>query len=100
MRRMDPRTYQPAADALSGRVVLVTGASDGIGKAVAQAAAAHGATVLLHGRSVRKLEAVYDAIVGANHPRPSIVPLDFEKAGPEDYEKLAVAVEQEFGRLD
>ncbi|HEV8334233.1 MAG TPA: YciK family oxidoreductase [Steroidobacteraceae bacterium] len=96
----DPRTYKPAADALSGRVVLVTGASDGIGKAVAQAAAAHGATVLLHGRNVRKLEAVYDAIVAAKQPRPSIVPLDFEKAGPEEYEKLATALEQEFGRLD
>ena len=96
----DPRTYEPAADALSGRVVLITGASDGIGKAVAQAAAAHGATVLLHGRSVRKLEAVYDAIVAAKQPRPSIVPLDFEKAGPEEYEKLAAALEQEFGRLD
>jgi NAD(P)-dependent dehydrogenase (short-subunit alcohol dehydrogenase family) len=97
---IDPRTYQPAADILSGRVVLVTGASDGIGKAVAQAAAAHGATVLLHGRNVRKLEAVYDTIVAAKHPRPSIVPLDFEKAGPEEYEKLAAALEQEFGRLD
>jgi NAD(P)-dependent dehydrogenase (short-subunit alcohol dehydrogenase family) len=97
---IDPRTYKPAADALSGRVVLITGASDGIGKAVAQAAAAHGATVLLHGRSVRKLEAVYDAIVAAKQPRPSIVPLDFEKAGPDEYEKLAAALEQEFGRLD
>lgn len=97
---IDPRTYQPAADVLSGRVILVTGASDGIGKAVAMAAAAHGATVLLHGRSVRKLEAVYDSIVAAKQPRPSIVPLDFEKAGPEEYEKLAAALEQEFGRLD
>lgn len=96
----DPRTYKPAADALSGRVILITGASDGIGKAVALAAAAHGATVLLHGRNVRKLEAVYDSIVAAKQPRPSIVPLDFEKAGPEEYEKLATALEQEFGRLD
>jgi NAD(P)-dependent dehydrogenase (short-subunit alcohol dehydrogenase family) len=96
----DPRTYKPAVDALSGRVVLITGASDGIGKAVAQAAAAHGATVLLHGRSVRKLEAVYDSIIAANQPRPSIVPLDFEKAGPEEYGQLATALEQEFGRLD
>jgi NAD(P)-dependent dehydrogenase (short-subunit alcohol dehydrogenase family) len=97
---IDPRTYQPAADVLTGRVVLITGASDGIGKAVAMAAAAHGASVLLHGRNVRKLEAVYDAIVAARHPRPSIVPLDFEKAGPEEYEKVAAALEQEFGRLD
>lgn len=96
----DIRNYQPAANVLQDRVILVTGASDGIGKAVALAAAAHGATVLLHGRNVRKLEAVYDSIVAAKHPRPSIVPLDFEKAGPEEYEKLATALEQEFGRLD
>jgi NAD(P)-dependent dehydrogenase (short-subunit alcohol dehydrogenase family) len=97
---IDPRTYQPAANLLADRVILVTGASDGIGKAVAQAAAAHGATVLLHGRNVRKLEAVYDSIVAAKQPRPSIVPLDLEKAGPDDYEKVAAALDQEFGRLD
>jgi NAD(P)-dependent dehydrogenase (short-subunit alcohol dehydrogenase family) len=96
----DIRNYRPAANVLQGRVILVTGASDGIGKAVAQAAAAHGASVLLHGRNVSKLEAVYDAIVAAQHPRPSIVPLDFEKSGPEEYEKVAAALEQEFGRLD
>jgi NAD(P)-dependent dehydrogenase (short-subunit alcohol dehydrogenase family) len=97
---IDPRTYQPAANLLTDRVILITGASDGIGKAVAQAAAAHGATVLLHGRNVRKLEAVYDSIVAAKQPRPSIVPLDLEKAGPEDYEKVAAALDKEFGRLD
>ena len=96
----DIRSYKPAADTLQDRVILITGASDGIGKAVAQAAAAHGARVILHGRNVRKLEAVYDAIVAAKHPRPSIAQLDFEKAGPDDYEKLAAALEQEFGRLD
>ncbi len=93
-------TYAPAANVLAERVILVTGASDGIGKAVAQAAAAHGATVLLHGRNARKLEAVYDSIVAAGRPRPSIVPLDLEKAGPDDYEKVAAALDQEFGRLD
>lgn len=96
----DPRTYQPTKDALKDRVILITGASDGIGKAVALAAAAHGAQVVLHGRNVRKLEGVYDAIIAGGHPRPSILPLDFEKAGPEEYEKLTAALDQEFGRLD
>jgi NAD(P)-dependent dehydrogenase (short-subunit alcohol dehydrogenase family) len=97
---IDPRTYQPAPNALRDRVILITGASDGIGKAVAQAAAAHGARVILHGRNVRKLEAVYDAIVTAKHPRPSILPLDFEKVGPEQYDQLVEALDKEFGRLD
>lgn len=96
----DPRSYSARPDLLAERVILVTGASEGIGKAVAQAAAAHGARVILHGRNVRKLEAVYDAILAAGQPRPSILPLDFEKAGPEEYDRLVSALEQEFGRLD
>lgn len=97
---MDPRTYSPRADLLRGRIILITGASDGIGKAVALAAAAHGGTVILHGRSVRKLEAVYDSIVTGGGPRPSILALDFEKAGPSEYQQLAAAIEKEFGKLD
>lgn len=97
---IDPRTYSPAADLLHDRVILITGASDGIGKAVAQAAAAHGAHVILHGRNVKRLEAVYDAIVAAKHPRPSILPLDLEKAAQPEYDALAAAIAKEFGRLD
>ena len=97
---LDPRTYSPPPDVLQDRVVLITGASDGIGKAVAIAAAAHGARVILHGRNVKRLEAVYDSIVAAGWPRPSILPLDFEKAGPADYEALVAGIEKEFGRLD
>ena len=96
----DPRTYSPAADALNDRVILITGASDGIGKAVAIAAAAHGARVILHGRNVKRLEEVYDSIVAAGHARPSILPLDLEKAGPAEYDALAAAIDNEFGRLD
>ncbi len=96
----DPRTYLPAADALHERVILITGASDGIGRAVAIAAAAHGARVILHGRNVKRLEAVYDTIVGAGNARPSILPLDLEKAGPTEYEALFNVIEKEFGRLD
>jgi NAD(P)-dependent dehydrogenase (short-subunit alcohol dehydrogenase family) len=97
---LDPRHYAPASDILRDRVVLITGASDGIGKAVAQAAAAHGAQVILHGRNVRKLEAVYDSIVAAGHARPSILPLDFEKAGAPQYDEVTNALASEFGRLD
>lgn len=97
---IDPRAYAPPPDLLRDRVILVTGASDGIGKAVAKAAAAHGARVILHGRNVKRLEAVYDFIIAANQPRPSILPLDMEKAGPAEYDALVAALEKEFGRLD
>lgn len=93
-------SYSPPPNVLADRIILITGASDGIGKAVAQAAAQHGATVILHGRNVRKLESVYDSIVQAGAPRPSILPLDFEKAGPAEYEQLVAAIDKEFGRLD
>ena len=92
--------YLPAKDALDGRVILITGASDGIGKALALSCAAHGAVVILHGRNVRRLEAAYDAILAAGGKRPSILPLDFEKAGPADYEALSTAIDKEYGKLD
>jgi NAD(P)-dependent dehydrogenase (short-subunit alcohol dehydrogenase family) len=96
----DPRNYVPPPDLLQDRVVLVTGASDGIGRALATACAALGARVVLSGRKQRKLEAVYDAIVASGGPRPSIAPLDFEKADGHAYEALAQAIGNEFGRLD
>ncbi len=97
---IDPKQYSPPTDLLRDRVVLITGSSDGIGRAVALAAAKHGATVVLHGRSVPKLESIYDAILSAGGPRPSIMPLDFEKAGAAEYEQIVAALEKEFGRLD
>lgn len=92
--------YQAAADLLANRVILVTGAGDGIGRSAALAFAGYGASVVLLGRTVRKLEAVYDAIEENGHPRPAIVPLNLETASPKDYADVASAVEQEFGRLD
>lgn len=98
---IDPRSYEYADDLLRDRIILITGASDGIGKALALRAAALGAQVVLHGRNVKKLEKVYDeleAIEGA--PRPSIAVIDLASANSESYTSLANSIEQEFGRLD
>jgi len=92
--------YEPAASLLSDRVILVTGASAGIGRALAKAAAGLGATVILHGRTVSRLEAVYDEIVAAGGPEPAIFPLDLERASGEDYDRLSGAIESQWGRLD
>jgi len=97
----DPRTYTYADDVLRDRIILVTGASDGIGKALALEAARLGAQVILHGRNTAKLEKVYDeieAIEGA--ARPSIAVLDLASANSESYTTLASSLEDEFGRLD
>jgi len=81
-------------------VILVTGAGGGLGKPIALACAARGATVVLHGRAVRKLEAIYDAIVGSGHPQPTILPLDFATASADDFGSVAGAIRAQLGRLD
>lgn len=98
---IDPRSYTYPDDLLRDRIILITGASDGIGKALALHAASLGAQVILHGRNVGKLEKVYDEIERIdNVPRPSIAVLDLESANSESYMTLAQSIEQEFGRLD
>ena len=100
--RLDPRfaDFRPAPDLLDGRVVLVTGAGDGIGRAIARLCAAHGATSVLLGRTVEKLERVYDEIQSAGGPEPAIYPMDLSGAMPPDYEALAARVGSELDRLD
>ncbi|MDZ7829968.1 MAG: SDR family NAD(P)-dependent oxidoreductase [Halofilum sp. (in: g-proteobacteria)] len=85
---------------LSGRTILVTGAGDGLGAALAVACGAAGAEVILLGRTVRKLETVYDEIVAAGGPEPGIYPLDLEGAAPDEYAELADRVREGCGRLD
>jgi NAD(P)-dependent dehydrogenase (short-subunit alcohol dehydrogenase family) len=96
----DVRTYLAPPLLLAGRTILITGASGGLGGALAQSCAALGAGVILTGRNVKRLEAVYDAIVATGGPRPSIAPLDLERADASHYGSLADAVRNEFGRLD
>jgi NAD(P)-dependent dehydrogenase (short-subunit alcohol dehydrogenase family) len=98
---MDYRHYSYPGNLLEGRIILITGASDGIGRALAVHAAGHGAQVILHGRNASKLEKVYDeieALQGA--PRPSIAVMDLGAAGSDAYTSLADSLADEFGRLD
>jgi NAD(P)-dependent dehydrogenase (short-subunit alcohol dehydrogenase family) len=96
----DPRTHVARPDELAGRVIAITGASSGIGRAVALACAKFGATVILIGRNARKLETVHGEIEAAGGPEPTIAVLDLEKAVASDYDQLASAVSERFGRLD
>jgi NAD(P)-dependent dehydrogenase (short-subunit alcohol dehydrogenase family) len=95
-----PADWAAAPDVLSGRVVLITGASGGLGRAAALAAAKGGATLVLLGRKVRAMEKVYDEIVALGAAKPAIFPLDLAGATPRDYADMADAIERECGRLD
>ena len=92
--------YSARPDLLKGRVILVTGAGRGIGAAAAKTFAAHGATVLLLGKTEGNLNQLYDEIEAAGHPQPVVIPFNLETALPHQYDELAATIEAEFGRLD
>jgi NAD(P)-dependent dehydrogenase (short-subunit alcohol dehydrogenase family) len=92
--------HPPAADCLRGKVVLVTGAGDGIGRAAAQTSAIYGADVILLGRTRSKLESVSDWIQARTDTSPVIVPCDLAALGDENADALADATLDTFGRLD
>lgn len=95
-----PVDYAPPKDLLEERVILVTGAGDGIGRAVSKELAAHGATLILLGKTIKKLENVYDEIMEAGGPKPGIYPLDLMGAKYKDYEDMVRILDREYGRLD
>lgn len=97
---MNMTQYKPEPDLLKDRVILITGCGDGIGRAAALNFALHGATVVLHGRSLSKLEVLYDEIEALGAPQPAILPLQLSSASAQDYELLGNTLEQQFGRLD
>lgn len=92
--------YQAPSQLLDGKIILVTGAGDGIGKTAAITYAKHGATVILLGRTIKKLEAVYDYIEKQQYPQAAIVPLNLDGAVEHDFQELANTIESEFGHLD
>jgi NAD(P)-dependent dehydrogenase (short-subunit alcohol dehydrogenase family) len=91
--------FTVSADALRGRVIAITGATDGLGRALALAAAAHGAELILLGRSGAKLEAARTELSTAGGTCTAAV-FDLEKMLANDYDALTAAVQTRYGRLD
>ena len=92
--------YTARPDLLQGRIILITGAGRGIGAAAALSYAAHGATVLLLGKTEDNLNEVYDQIEAAGYPQAAVIPFNLETALAHQYDELAAMVEREFGHLD
>ena len=95
-----PDGYTPPPELLAGRAILVTGAGQGLGRAVALEAAKCGATVALLGRRLEKLEQTYDAIEAAALAQPAMIPLDLAAATAADFDGLYQVVKRSLGRLD
>ena len=93
-----PATLPPVD--LSGRTILVTGASGGFGRALAIECGRAGASVVLAGRNGARLDRLYDEIVALGAPQPAIVQLDLASATAPDYDQLSDTIEREFGKLD
>ena len=85
---------------LKGKVVLITGATGSIGKAVSLECASYGATVLLLSKNLKKLEQLYDDIIKYNYPTPIICPMDLLGANPDDYINLAAQLKSRFKLID
>jgi len=97
---IEPKKYQAPNHLLKSRTILITGAGDGIGRTAALTFAASGATVILLGRTVAKLEKVYDEIMARGDTEPVIFPLCLAKAEEHDYQTMADAIDEQFGKLD
>lgn len=85
---------------LAGKVILVTGANKGFGRAMTLDLAKAGATVIMLGRDLGGLETVYDEVVAKGYTEPMLYPLDLEGAEPGHYEEMAQRISKEFGQID
>ena len=92
--------YSITTNCLAEKIILITGAGDGIGRTAALTYAKLGATVILLGKTVKKLEAVYDEIVAQGSPEPAIIPLDLKGATKQNYIDMSATIADQFGKLD
>lgn len=92
-------TSTPASNT-TAKVYLITGVTGGLGGALAYELNKAGHTVILSGRNMAKLEALYDTLEAQGSAEPALYPIDLAGAQAEDYAKLAEVLGREYGRLD
>lgn len=93
--------YVPDSGALGNRVVVISGATGGLGTELSKACASAGATVVLLGKNLSKLEALYDVVAAMpNAPQPAIITIDQATAPQDNYMALSDTLLNEFGRID
>ncbi len=97
---MIPNDFTAQTGLLDGRVILITGAGGGLGRALSLACAQAGASIILAGRNAAKLDKVYDEIEAMGAPRPAVAEIDLALATAVQYDALAAVIEREFGKLD
>tara|TARA_B110000967_G_C18892039_1_gene568074 strand:- start:1035 stop:1817 length:783 start_codon:yes stop_codon:yes gene_type:complete len=96
---MNPQAFNTEPGRIEGRVILITGATSGIGRCLALGLAQLGATVLLLGRDIPSLEALYDDIKAQDYPEPGIVPFDLSHNDPERLAALKQVISERYGAL-
>jgi len=84
---------------LTDQVILITGAGGGLGSTAALALAKQGAHIILLDKSIPKLEKVYDAIIDAGAPEPTLYPFDLAGASEAQYGELADTIDKTYGSL-
>ncbi len=94
------KDYIAPENCLTDKIILITGAGDGIGKSLAIKCATFNASVILLGKTVSKLEATYDAIQALEKQGAAILPVDLKGATEKHYADLADTIKREYGRLD
>ena len=99
LEKQDLENYKAPETLLQDKVILITGAGSGIGKSAALTFALRGATLVLVGRTLSKLELTYDEIEASKGPQPAIFPMNLESAQEQDYQALYESLENEFGQL-
>ena len=100
MIKSEYKSFIPSKADFNDKVILVTGAADGIGRAVTLALAEQGATVLMIDKKARHLEKLFDLIVERDFAEPVILPVDLMDVTPESATTIAQAVNDDIGHID